>query len=45
MNDRFVRFCNNILAVAYKETVALRSNPAVLSTVLIQPIMMLALFG
>lgn len=45
MRDRFARFWSNTLAVAYKEAVALRHNPAVLSTVMIQPLVMLALFG
>lgn len=39
------RFLSNILAVAYKETVALRHDRAFLGAVLVQPIMMLLLFG
>jgi ABC-2 type transport system permease protein len=45
MNDRLRQFANNVLAIAYKELAALRQNPAVLSTVMIQPVIMLALFG
>ncbi|MBX3026567.1 ABC transporter permease [bacterium] len=39
------RFLSNVLAVAYKETVALRHDRAFLGAVLVQPIMMLLLFG
>jgi len=39
------RFLSNVLAVAYKETVALRHDQAFLGAVLVQPIMMLLLFG
>jgi ABC-2 type transport system permease protein len=39
------RFLSNVLAVAYKESVALRHDQALIGAVLIQPIMMLLLFG
>jgi ABC-2 type transport system permease protein len=39
------RFLSNVLAVAYKESVALRHDQAFLGAVLVQPIMMLMLFG
>ena len=39
------RFLSNVLAVAYKETVALRHDQAFLGAVLVQPIMMLLLYG
>ena len=39
------RFLSNVLAVAYKESVSLRHDQALLGAVLVQPIMMLLLFG
>lgn len=39
------RFLANVLAVAYKESVALRHDQALLGAVLVQPIVMLLLFG
>jgi ABC-2 type transport system permease protein len=39
------RFLANVLAVAYRETVALRHDQAFLGAVLVQPVMMLLLFG
>ncbi|HSP97151.1 MAG TPA: hypothetical protein VL049_07885, partial [Candidatus Dormibacteraeota bacterium] len=39
------RFLSNVLAVAYKETVALRHDQAFLGAVLVQPIMMMLLYG
>lgn len=38
-------FVSNVLAVAYKEAAALRHDQAFLGAVLVQPIMMLLLFG
>lgn len=45
MISRWRRFWSNTMAVAYKEAVVLRHDKAVISTVLIQPVMMLLLFG
>lgn len=39
------RFLSNVLAVAYKEATALRHDQAFLGAVLVQPIMMMLLFG
>jgi ABC-2 type transport system permease protein len=39
------RFLSNVLAVAYKEAAALRHDQAFLGAVLVQPIMMMVLFG
>ncbi len=39
------RFWSNVLAVAYKEALVVRHDKAFLGVVLIQPIMMLVLFG
>ena len=39
------RFVSNVLAVAYQETVALRHDQAFIGAVMVQPIMMLLLFG
>jgi ABC-2 type transport system permease protein len=38
-------FVSNVAAVAYKEASALRHDPAFIAAVLVQPIMMLVLFG
>ncbi|HXJ34999.1 MAG TPA: ABC transporter permease [Candidatus Eisenbacteria bacterium] len=39
------RFWSNVLAVAYKETRVLRNDPAVMAMMLIQPVIMVLLFG
>ncbi|MFN2377471.1 MAG: ABC transporter permease [Candidatus Binatia bacterium] len=45
MNDAVRTFVRNVLAVGYKESVLLRRNPAVISTVMAQPVIFLLLFG
>src|SRR4029450_258001 len=39
------RFLSNVLAIAYKEATVLRHDQAFIATVLMQPIMLLLLFG
>lgn len=43
--SRLRRSVSNILAVAYKETMVLRHDPALIAMVVVQPMIMLALFG
>lgn len=43
--SRLALFLRNVFGVAYKESMLLRRNPAVIASVISQPIMMLMLFG
>jgi ABC-2 type transport system permease protein len=45
MNGGFQAFVRNVMAVAYKETILLRRNPAVIGAVVAQPIIFIWLFG
>lgn len=45
MTGRLGRFWSNVLAVAYREAIVIRHDPAFIGVVLLQPIMMLLLLG
>ena len=45
MRERLRRFAGNVLAVAYRDTMGLRHDPAFIGIVAAQPVMMLLLFG
>jgi ABC-2 type transport system permease protein len=45
VTGRFGRLVRDVLAVAYKESILLRRNPAVIGAVVAQPVIFLLLFG
>jgi ABC-2 type transport system permease protein len=45
MSERMRRFVSNVLAIAYREGTVMRHDKAFLGVVILQPIMMLLLFG